>query len=120
MFESVIIKGIIACLVFVGAIFSLLSAIGINRLPDIYTRIHAATKTSTLTIFCILPGAFLFFWLIEGQINIRIILGIFFIFLTSPVAGHFICRSAYYSKVELAKESVQDELKAVLEKGKQT
>ena len=104
--------------ILIGTAFSLLSAFGIIRLPDVYTRSHAATKSVTLGVLCTLLGAFLYFWLVDGLVSVRLLLGIFFVFLTAPVAGHLICRAAYRSNVELAKESVQDDLKEVLEKGK--
>ncbi len=107
---------ITAILVLIGTVFSLLSAFGIFRLPDVYTRSHAATKSATLGVLCTLLGTFLYFWLAQGLISIRLLLGIFFVFLTAPVAGHVICRAAYRSNVALTKESVQDDLKDVLPK----
>ena len=46
------------------------------------------------------------------------ILGIVFVFLTAPVAGHLIIRAAYRSKVKLADISAEDELYEVLHKEK--
>lgn len=100
--------------ILVGTAFSLLSAFGVLRLPDVYTRLHASTKTATLGVLCILVGAFLYFWLAKGTVSIRLLLGIFFVFLTAPVAGHLICRSAYRSEVPFTKTSVQDELKEAI------
>lgn len=107
---------IAAFLILVGTIFSFLSAIGLIRLPDVYTRSHAASKSSTLGVLCTLLGALLYFWITDGYFSIRLILGIFFVFLTAPVAAHLICRAAYRSNVELAKESVQDDLKEVFKR----
>ncbi|MFJ5622752.1 Na+/H+ antiporter subunit G [Peribacillus loiseleuriae] len=107
---------IAAVLILVGTIFSFLSAVGLIRLPDVYTRSHAASKSSTLGVLCTLLGALLYFWITDGYFSIRLILGIFFVFLTAPVAAHLLCRAAYRSNVELAKESVQDDLKEVLER----
>ncbi len=101
-------------LILVGTIFSLLSAIGLVRLPDIYTRSHSASKSSTVGVLFTLIGAFLFF-IMEGVFSIRLFLGIFFVFLTAPVASHVIVRAAYRSKVEMCDETVQDELKDLLE-----
>lgn len=100
--------------IFVGTLFSFLSAIGLIRLPDVYTRAHAASKSTTLGVLFTLVGTFLFFVLVEGYFSIRLFLGIFFVFLTAPVAAHVIVRSAYRSKVALAETSVQDDLKDVL------
>ncbi|MGG3890444.1 monovalent cation/H(+) antiporter subunit G [Metabacillus fastidiosus] len=103
-------------LILIGTIFSFFSAIGLIRLPDVYTRSHAASKSSTMGVLFILVGTFFFFMMEEGYFSIRLFLGIFFVFLTAPVAAHVIVRAAYRSKVELAKESVQDDLKKVMEK----
>lgn len=100
-----------AVFIFIGAVLAFLSAIGLIRLPDVYTRSHAASKSATMGVLCILFGAFLFFWISEGYISIRLLLGIFFVFLTAPVAGHIICRAAYRSNVQLAKRTVRDDLK---------
>ncbi|MFF2092720.1 Na+/H+ antiporter subunit G [Paenibacillus sp. NPDC058174] len=99
-----------AVLILIGAIFSLISAIGIVRLPDVYTRSHAASKSSTLGVLCALLGTLLYFIISDGFFSIRLILGIFFVFLTAPVAAHVITRAAYRDKVPLAEQSVQDEL----------
>ena len=100
-----------AILILIGAIFSLISAIGNVRLPDVYTRSHAASKSSTLGVLCALVGTLLYFLISDGFFSIRLILGIFFVFLTAPVAAHVICRAAYRHQVPLTEQSVQDELK---------
>lgn len=97
-------------LILVGSLMSVVSAFGIIRLPDIYTRSHAATKSSTLAVLLSLLGAFLYFWAHDGFFSIRILLGVVFVFLTAPVAGHLICRAAYRSGVKLAEGSGEDEL----------
>ncbi|TKC14760.1 monovalent cation/H(+) antiporter subunit G [Robertmurraya kyonggiensis] len=103
-------------LILIGTIFSFLSAIGLMRLPDVYTRSHAASKSTTIGVLFILVGTFFFFLLEEHYFSIRLFLGIFFVFLTAPVASHVLIRSAYRSKAPLAKESVQDDLKEVLDR----
>jgi multicomponent Na+:H+ antiporter subunit G len=100
--------------ILVGTVFSFLSAVGLIRLPDLYSRAHAASKSSTMGVLFILVGTFLFF-IMEGTFSIRLFLGIFFVFLTAPVAAHVIVRSAYRSKVPLAEQSVRDDLKGVIE-----
>ncbi|GIO41320.1 Na+/H+ antiporter subunit G [Paenibacillus apis] len=100
-----------AVFILVGAIFSVVSAIGNVRLPDVYTRSHAASKSSTLGVLSTLIGTLLYFLILDGFFSIRLILGIFFVFLTAPVAAHMICRSAYRHHVPLTESTVQDELK---------
>ncbi|MCZ8537400.1 monovalent cation/H(+) antiporter subunit G [Paenisporosarcina quisquiliarum] len=104
---------IVSTIVF-GVIFILVTAIGLIRLPDVYSRTHAASKSATLGVMFILLGVFLHFWLIEGHINTRILLGIVFLFITGPVGGHVIGRSAYLTGVKLWDKSVKDELAPVV------
>ena len=112
---SVTVSEIIAAvLILIGTFFSFLSAVGLIRLPDVYTRSHAASKSTTLGVLCTLVGTLLYFLITDGYFSIRLLLGIFFVFLTAPVSAHVICRSAYRSKVKLTENSVQDDLKDYL------
>ena len=101
---------IIAFILF-GAFFSLVAAFGVIRLPDVYTRNHAASKSATLGVLSILLGTLLYFYVEDGHFNSRVLLGIIFIFLTSPIAGHLLGRAAYNSGVKLWDQSVRDDLK---------
>jgi len=103
-------KFIIGYLILQGALLSLIAAIGVVRLPDPYTRNHAASKSATLGIISILLGLFLYYLLIDHHANSRVLLGIIFVFITAPVAGHLISRAAYNIGVPLWNKSVQDDL----------
>lgn len=105
-----------AVLILTGGIASVISVFGLIRLPDVYTRSHAATKSSTLAVLLTLSGTFLYFWFSEQFISVRVLLGVVFVFLTAPVAGHLIIRAAYRSNVKLADISVEDALYEVLHK----
>nr|WP_041272628.1 monovalent cation/H(+) antiporter subunit G [Desulfitobacterium hafniense] len=113
---STLIELGIGIMILMGTIFGSLSAIGFIRLPDVYNRAHALAKSSTLGVLFVLLGTFLFFLFVEDYFSIKLFLGIFFVFLTSPVSSHVICRSAYRARVPLAEASVRDDLKEVLEK----
>lgn len=102
-------------LILIGSVMAVISAIGILRLPDVYTRSHAATKSSTLAVLLSLIGTFIYFWASENFISVRVLLGIIFVFLTAPVSGHLITRAAYRSKVKLSDSSTEDALKDVME-----
>lgn len=108
--SSILNEGFTALIILIGSIFSLISAIGLLRLPDVYTRAHAASKSSTLGVLFVLLGTFLFFLTEEKFFSTKLLLGIFFVFLTAPVSAHMICRAAYRSRVEMAKTSVRDDL----------
>ncbi|MCM3004402.1 monovalent cation/H(+) antiporter subunit G [Priestia koreensis] len=106
-----IVKYIAVIIILIGALLSLVTTIGLFRLPDTYTRSHAASKSATLGIMAVLSGTALFFWVDKGFLSGRLILGIIFIFVTSPVAGHLIARAAYKTNVPLWEKTVHDDLK---------
>lgn len=107
---------LIGLLVILGALLSALSAFGLVRLPDVYLRSHAATKSTTLGVICILLGAFLYIWIYMDHISIKLLLGIIFVFITAPVAGHLNGRAAYRSGVPLWEGSTRDDLKDATER----
>lgn len=106
-----IIDIITGTLIFLGAVLNLIASFGVVKLPDVYTRNHAASKSATLGIMCILFGTCLYFFQSEGVFNSRLILAIAFIFITSPVAGHLIIRAAYNTNVPMCHNSIRDDLK---------
>lgn len=108
------IEFISALIILIGAITSVVSAIGMIRFPDVYSRAHAATKTTTLAVLITLFGIFLYFLFVEGFFSIRVLLVIIFVFLTAPVSGHLVLRASYRSGVKMADSTLVDELEAVL------
>ena len=103
------IEWISALLLIIGSFFMFLAALGIYRFPDIYTRMHAATKASSFGAGLMLIGLILHltdFWIIFEAIVV-----IVFIFMTAPVAAHMIGRAAYLIEVPLWENTVIDELK---------
>lgn len=111
---SEIFKLIGAFIILFGSIISVVSAIGMIRFYDVYSRAHAATKTTTLAVLITLIGAFLYIWIGEGYVSVRLMLGIVFVFLTAPVSGHLVLRAAYRAKVKMADETAEDELYPVM------
>lgn len=84
-------EGFILFFAIVGVTFMMISAIGILRLPDMYTRMHAAGKAATLGVICVLLAAGLYY----PDYLIRMILLIAFFFLTAPIATTTMARAAY-------------------------
>ncbi|MGY3714332.1 monovalent cation/H(+) antiporter subunit G [Sutcliffiella cohnii] len=111
MNENMIVELVLSVLIIIGVMFTLLSALGLIRLPDIYTRSHAVSKSATLGVMCTLFAVFLFFAYYNGYFSIRLLLGIIFVFLTAPVTSHLLTRAAYSNGTELTKNSAQDDLK---------
>lgn len=94
--------------VVLGALLSLLSAVGIARMPDIYIRLQVASKASSLGIALLMLGVAAHFG--ELDVTIRALLVVAFLFLTAPVAAHVIGRAAYIAGVPLAAGSEPDQL----------
>jgi multicomponent Na+:H+ antiporter subunit G len=99
---------IAAALLLIGALFALLSAVGLVRLPDLYSRMHAGTKAATLGVMCITLAVAVTNPTSLG-VATRTILIILFVFLTAPVAAHTVGRAAYRSGTPLWSQSVIDE-----------
>lgn len=76
-----------------GAVFSLLGALGVVRLPDVYSRMSATSKAATLGAAALLLGAAAHFE--DGALAARALATAAFLFLTAPVAAHQIARAAY-------------------------
>lgn len=95
-------------LLLLGTTFILLSAVGILKMPDLFTRMSATTKASTLGIGLVLLGTTLY-WQDFG-IASRALAIILFLFLTAPVAAHIIGRAAYFRGEPLWNETRIDEL----------
>lgn len=96
-------------LLITGGSFLLLAGVGIVRMPDLYSRIQAATKAATLGIGCIVLAIAIHFN--DTSITIRAILVIAFLFFTAPVAAHVIGRAAYFVGVPLWEGTIIDELR---------
>lgn len=90
----------------VGLAFDFFGCLGLVRLPDVYNRLQAATKSVTLGTCSILFGLFLFKGFTAA--GIKALLCILFLVLTAPVAAHALSRSAHKMGVPLCKESVCD------------
>lgn len=80
-------------LVLLGCVFLLAAAVGLVRFPDVYTRLHAATKLVTLGGVGIFAGAAIAFHPVDGTPRVLLIAAFFF--LTAPLSGYMIARSAY-------------------------
>lgn len=101
-------------LILIGSIVSLISAIGIIRFPDIYSRAHAATKTTTLAVLITLVGTFIYVWFGDAYMSVRLMLGIVFVFITAPISGHLVLRAAYRANIKMSDKTAEDELKTAV------
>jgi multicomponent Na+:H+ antiporter subunit G len=101
------IEIVIAVMWIVGPAFALLAAVGVLRMPDVFTRMQASTKASTLGLGCLAVGAAL--QLGDAWSAIRLFSIVAFLLLTTPVSAHVIARAAYRIGVPLWSGTVVDE-----------
>lgn len=95
-----------------GAAWMLIAALGVLRMPDLFSRMQASAKAGTLGIGVLMLSVAIHFG--DLQVGSRAALIIAFFFLTTPVAAHMIARAAYLTGVPLWKGTGRDELKATL------
>jgi multicomponent Na+:H+ antiporter subunit G len=88
----------VAVLVAGGVFFTFVAAVGIIRLPDIYTRAHGASKSDTLGAGLTLAGVAVAFG--AGIPTVKAALLVVFMFITNPTAAHAIARAAADQGIE--------------------
>ena len=85
-------------LVLAGAFFALVGSIGLLRFPDIFTRLHGPTKSTTVGVGGVILGTILYL-VVHGEHGaIRELLITIFLFLTAPVSAHLIAKAAIHRK----------------------
>lgn len=89
---------LISIFVLLGALFILVSAIGLVRFKDLYSRMHATTKASSFGIFLLLIGVNLFHQ--YPIVILKSVLILVFIYLTAPLAAHALSSSAFFGEKE--------------------
>lgn len=80
------------CLV-AGSVFCVIGGIGVVRMPDFYTRSHAASITDTLGATFILLGLGIHSGL--NLITVKLVFVLFLLYVTSPTAAHALVKAAY-------------------------
>ncbi len=92
-----------------GCLAMLIAAIGIVRMPDLFTRMHAASKVGTVGVSCVVLAAATHF--AELSVVAPVLLTIVFFLATAPVAAHMVGRAAYGTGVRMWEGTVIDEWK---------
>jgi multicomponent Na+:H+ antiporter subunit G len=92
---TIIISGV---LVITGAFLAVVGAYGTLRLPDLYTRLHAASITDTLATFLVLAGLAVPS-LVAGEwlIAVKLLFVLIFLWFTSPISSYSIGHAAFFS-----------------------
>ena len=92
---TLLLQVIIGLLLISGTFFFLVGVVGLIRLPDVYTRLHATTKCDTLG-----AGLILLALILAQPLDVssmKIIFIIVFIWITHPTAAHMTARASYHT-----------------------
>ena len=98
----------VSALLMIGGIFVLVGSIGLFRLKDAYTRLHAPTKATTVGLGGILLSSVIYMSYLQGYVNVHALLITLFLVITAPVTAHILAKVAMHHKVKTMK-STQNE-----------
>lgn len=93
---------ILSILIIIGAIFTLIGSLGLARLGDFYSRLHAPTKATTLGVGALLIASALYFSTQGGGLSLHELLVTLFLFITAPVSGHLLAKAGLHLRVRSA------------------
>jgi multicomponent Na+:H+ antiporter subunit G len=96
---STVQAAVATALVVVGTFFLVVGTVGLLRLPDVYNRMHATSKATTLGAASLFLAGFVTF--VDAQ-GLTSLVGIVFLFLTAPTGAHMISRAAQKMGVPFA------------------
>jgi multicomponent Na+:H+ antiporter subunit G len=106
---------VVSLLLLIGGAFATIAAVGILRMPDLLTRIHAATKVGTVGVSALVLAVMFHFG--DLSVHTRGVLIIAFFLLTAPVAAHMIGGAAYRKGVPVWPPKHPDEWREDRRKG---
>ncbi|WP_028293686.1 Na+/H+ antiporter subunit G [Oceanobacter kriegii] len=105
-----VLEWVASFLLVLGGLFVLIGAVGMVKLPDVYTRLHAPTKTTTLGIGCILIAS-MCLHVAEGRgLSIQEMVISLFLFITAPVSAYMIAKASLHRRVSMLKGTANSEL----------
>jgi multicomponent Na+:H+ antiporter subunit G len=97
---------LVVALVIVGSFFLAVGTIGLLRLPNVYNRLHATSKATTLGAASIFLAGFVYFG--PGGAGLPSLVGIVFLFLTAPTGSHLISRAAEKMGIDFIASDEED------------
>lgn len=100
----------ISLLLLLGGLFILVGSIGLLRLKDLYVRLHAPTKATTLGLGGVLAGSMGYMFHIQGYASIQEILITLFLVITAPVTAHILSKVAMHHQVKTMDKTRNKEL----------
>lgn len=96
-------SAIVSIFLIAGVTLSVVTAVGLHRLKDPYTRLHATSAINSFGLICILLASVFYFSDQSAVNSLRQILTVFFIFITVPAGTHILSRAAIVRDVQVWK-----------------
>ena len=100
---------LVSIFLLIGAFFTLVGGIGMVRLPDLFMRLHAPTKSSTLGLGSFLIAAIIFA-AFNGRFGFAEILITLFAFITAPVSANLMAQAALHLRLRSTSGEVPESL----------
>lgn len=94
-----ILELLISVLVVLGASLVLIGSIGLIKLPDFFTRLHAPTKATTLGMGSLLIASLIITSHGAGSLHVQELLITLFLFITAPIAAHMLAKTALHMEI---------------------
>ncbi|SDB90399.1 multisubunit sodium/proton antiporter, MrpG subunit [Pelagirhabdus alkalitolerans] len=100
-----ITDSIVIILIILSGFFFLVGTLGLIRLPDVFSRMHATTKSDTLGAGLAIVALMVHRGL--DPVSVKLFIILIFVLLTNPTGAHIIAKSAYY-KDQTREEEAND------------
>jgi multicomponent K+:H+ antiporter subunit G len=95
------IELVVSVLLVIGGIFVLVGSLGLAKLPDFYTRLHAPTKATTLGMGCLLIASMILVTYQQGYLSLHELLITLFLIITAPVTAHMLAKTAMHHELDI-------------------
>ena len=89
-----LLEVLVSLMVLAGAGFTLVGSIGLLRLDDVFQRMHAPTKATTLGVGLILFASSLAAWMTQREVSLHEVLVVLLLFVSAPVSAYMVARVA--------------------------
>ena len=106
---QLIMEVIVSFFLIIGAFFLLVGGIGMVKLPDLFMRLHAPTKSSTLGLGSVLLAAMIYA-AFQGRFGFAELLITLFAFITAPVSANLIAQAAIHLRLRSTSGDVPEAL----------
>jgi multicomponent K+:H+ antiporter subunit G len=107
---TTVLEMLISALILIGAGFTLIGSLGLLRLRDFYSRLHAPTKATTLGVGSLLIASAVFFSHRDEGMSLHEVLVTLFLFITAPVGAHLMAKAALHLRVRSLTKSPDEDL----------